>query len=191
MHKPQYTEAEVAAALGGPVTCLGSGAFGETWRRADTAVKIIVDGSYPQDRLRREVDGLRRVSSPHVVRLLDTRAITLRGEQRRALVFEYISGGDVADRISAGQLPPVAEGGGVPAGRAAWSVRMSSSGVGAVRDGVGCSGEAWTRSRHCQSRTIARAGLVQERRVCRANRPGCRATITAPLPARGRGGRFL
>jgi eukaryotic-like serine/threonine-protein kinase len=109
VHTPQFTEAEVAAALGGPVTCLGSGAFGETWRRADTAVKIIVDESYPQDRLRREVDGLRRVSSPYVVRLLDTRAVTLRGQQHPALVFEYIAGGDVAGQIGAGQLPAAAE----------------------------------------------------------------------------------
>lgn len=109
MQKPQYTEAEVAAALGGPVTRLGSGAFGETWRHKDTAVKIIWDETYPPDRLQREVGGLRRVSSPYVVRLLDTRAITLRGEQRRALVFEYITGGDVAGQITAGQLPSVTE----------------------------------------------------------------------------------
>lgn len=109
MQKLSYTEAEVAAALGGPVTRLGSGAFGETWRREDTAVKIICDGSYPQDRLQREVGGLRRVSSPHVVRLLDTQVVALRGEQRAALVFEYIEGGDVAGQISAGRLPSVAE----------------------------------------------------------------------------------
>jgi serine/threonine-protein kinase len=109
VQNPQYTEAEIASALGGPVTRLGCGAFGETWRREDTAVKIIWDGSYPPDRLRREVDGLRRVSSPHVVRLLDTRTVAVRGEQRPALVFEYIPGGDVARRITAGQLPSVAE----------------------------------------------------------------------------------
>lgn len=109
MQKSQYTSAEVAAALGGPVTLLGSGAFGDTWRRDDAAIKIICDASYPQDRLRREVDGLRRVSSPHVVRLLGTRVVGLRGEQRPALVFEYIAGGDVARRIAACQLPSVTE----------------------------------------------------------------------------------
>jgi serine/threonine protein kinase len=109
VHKPHYPQTEVAAALGGPVTLLGCGAFGETWRRDATAVKIILDGSYPQDRLHREVDGLRRVSSPHVVRLLGTQVVALGGEQRPALVFEYIEGGDVAGRISAGQLPSVAE----------------------------------------------------------------------------------
>jgi eukaryotic-like serine/threonine-protein kinase len=107
---PRFTETEVADALGGPVSLLKSGSFGDTWRHLDTAVKIICDGSYPPERLQREVDGLSRVSSPYVVRLLDTRAVPLRGQQRPALVFEYIAGGDVADRIAAGQFSPVGEG---------------------------------------------------------------------------------
>ena len=105
MQAPRFTEAEVAAALGGPVTRLGSGSFGDTWRHGDTAIKIICDGSYPPERLKREVDGLCRVSSPHVVRLLDTRAVTLRGQQRPALVFEYIAGGDVAGGSSPDGCP--------------------------------------------------------------------------------------
>ena len=110
MQAPRFTEIEVADALGGPVSRLGSGTFGDTWRYGDTAIKIICDGSYPPERLRREVDGLLRVSSPHVVRLLGTRTVTLRGQQRPALVFEYIAGGDVAGRIAVGRLPTVAEG---------------------------------------------------------------------------------
>jgi serine/threonine protein kinase len=110
VQQSHYTPAEVAAALGGPVSRLGSGSFGETWRRDATAVKIIVDGSYSQARLQREVNGLRRVSSPYVVRLLDDITVVLRGEQRPALVFEYIEGGDVAGKIAAGQLPSVPEG---------------------------------------------------------------------------------
>jgi len=107
---PRFTEAEVAAALGGPVSRLGSGSFGDTWRHGDTAIKIICDGSYPPERLKREVDGLRRVSSPHVVRLLDTRSVVLRGLQRPALVFEYFAGDDIAKRIAAGRLPSAADG---------------------------------------------------------------------------------
>jgi serine/threonine protein kinase len=106
----RFTEAEVAAALGGPVSLLGSGSFGDTWRYGDTAIKIICDGSYLPERLRREVDGLSRVSSPNVVQLLETRTIALRGEQRPALVFEFIDGGDVAGQIAAGRLPLGAEG---------------------------------------------------------------------------------
>jgi hypothetical protein len=50
VQNPQYTGAEVAAALGGPVMRLGSGAFGETWRREDTTVKIIWDGTGSEGR---------------------------------------------------------------------------------------------------------------------------------------------
>lgn len=109
MQDPKFTEEEVAAALGAPVSRLGCGAFGETWRCGDTAIKIIFDGSYPPERLRREVNGLTRVSSPHVVRLLRTRILPLRGEQRPALEFEYITGGDVARRLIDGDLPSVAD----------------------------------------------------------------------------------
>jgi serine/threonine protein kinase len=106
----QFTEAEVAAALGGAVSRLGSGSSGDTWRHGDTAIKIICDVDYPPERLKREVNGLSRVSSRFVVRLLDTRSVILRGQHRPALVFEYIVGDDVAKRIAAGRLPSVAEG---------------------------------------------------------------------------------
>lgn len=110
MQTPRFTEAEVAAALGGPVSHLGSGTFGDTWRRGDTAVKIICDVAYPAERLKREVDGLRRVSSPHVVRLVDAGTVNLRGQRQPALVFEYIAGGDVAQMIAAGRVPSLVEG---------------------------------------------------------------------------------
>jgi serine/threonine-protein kinase len=106
---PRFTQEEVAAALGGTVSLLGSGAFGDTWRHEDNAVKIICDGAYPPERLQREVGGLTRVSSPYVVRLVTTRIVTLRGEQRPALEFEYIAGGDVARKLAEGDLPSVAE----------------------------------------------------------------------------------
>ncbi len=108
MPASRFSASEVAAALGGPVTLLGAGSFGDTWRYEDTAVKIICVDSYPQ-RLSREVNGLLSVSSPHVVRLLGTRVVTLGGQQRPALVFEYIAGGDVAGRISAAQWPSLGE----------------------------------------------------------------------------------
>lgn len=88
MQALRFMEAEV----------VGSGSFGDTWRHGDTAIKIICDGSYPPERLKREVDGLSRVSSEHVVRLLDTRSVTICGHQRPALVFEYIAGDDIARR---------------------------------------------------------------------------------------------
>lgn len=95
----------VTAALGGPVTFLGRGAFGDTWRRGATAVKIICADDYPAERLRREVDGLTRVRSPHVVRLLETTTTRLGGADRPTLVFEYIEGGDLAARLVRGERP--------------------------------------------------------------------------------------
>ena len=110
MQRSRFPESEVAAALGGPATLLGVGSFGDTWRYGDTAVKIICVDSYPPQRLGREVNGLSKVSSPHVVRLLRTRVVILGGKQRPALEFEYIAGGDVAERIGAAQWPSPTEG---------------------------------------------------------------------------------
>jgi eukaryotic-like serine/threonine-protein kinase len=106
----RFTEAEVATALGGPVSLLGSGSFGDTWRHGETAIKIICDGSYLPERLKREVDGLSRVSTPHVVKLLGTRTVTLGNKHRPALVFEFIDGGDVAKQSAAGRQPSPSEG---------------------------------------------------------------------------------
>lgn len=104
---PRFAEAEVASALGGPVTLLGCGAFGDTWRLADTAVKIICVDGYPPERLDREVDGLNRVNSPHVVRLLDTRTVQLGGVDRPTLVFEFIEGGDLSGRMTGPNSPTI------------------------------------------------------------------------------------
>lgn len=105
MTGPKFSEADVSAALGDSVSYLGSGAFGDTWRVDDTAVKIITFDGYPTDRLDREIEGLRRVASEHVVALRDATTVLLGGKDRPALVFEYIEGGDVAKRISASDWP--------------------------------------------------------------------------------------
>jgi eukaryotic-like serine/threonine-protein kinase len=107
--EPRFTEGEVTAALGGPVSHLGSGTFGDTWRHGSNAIKIIC-GEFSPGRLQREVGGLSRVSSPYVVKLKETSTVTLRGREWPALVFEYIAGNDVAKRIAAGQLPSAEEG---------------------------------------------------------------------------------
>ena len=109
MTASRFPADEVAAALGGPVILLGAGSFGDTWRYQDTAVKITCADAYPPQRLSREVNGLSKVASPYVVRLLGTRTVALGGQDRPALVFEYIAGGDVAGRISAAQWPSPAE----------------------------------------------------------------------------------
>jgi serine/threonine protein kinase len=107
---PRYPADVVAAALGVPaVDFLGGGAFGDTWRAGDTAIKIICADGYPPERVRREIDGLSRVTSPNIVKLIEAKSVILDSIDRPALVFEYISGGDVEGRIQAGAWPSVAE----------------------------------------------------------------------------------
>lgn len=88
---------------------LGCGAFGDTWRAADSAVKIICVDNYPVERIKREVGGLSRVSSPYIVKLKDVRQVQLGGATRTALYFEYISGRDIQERLDQGKMPSTAE----------------------------------------------------------------------------------
>jgi len=125
----RFGEAEVSAALGGPVTLLGRGTFGDTWRFADTAVKIICVDGYPPARLSREVDGLNRVKSPHVVRLLATRIVNLGGFGRPALVFEFIEGGDLSGRIVGPTRPTIQEAMGLLRGLLAGARDLHATGT--------------------------------------------------------------
>ncbi|MFI9740531.1 serine/threonine-protein kinase [Nocardia sp. NPDC052278] len=102
----RHSADEVAAALGASdAKFLGRGTFGDTWRVGDTAVKVICEDGYPPERVRREVSGLLRVSSPFVVRLHSADAIRLGGKDLPALTFEYIDGGDLQQRIETGERP--------------------------------------------------------------------------------------
>ncbi len=103
---PRYESAEVAAALGVPtVSFLGAGVFGDTWKVGDHAVKIICKDGYPPERIAREVSGLSRVDSPHVVKLVQAGAVSLGGQPRPALTFEYIPGGDLQQKLDARSRP--------------------------------------------------------------------------------------
>jgi eukaryotic-like serine/threonine-protein kinase len=99
----------VSRALGGPVWHLGSGAFGDTWRHKNAAVKILCGQPVEQARLQREVDGLSRVCSPYVVHLDSTGTVKLRGQDYHTLVFEYIEGDDVEKRLVRGDQPSAEE----------------------------------------------------------------------------------
>ncbi|WP_372455640.1 serine/threonine-protein kinase [Sphaerisporangium fuscum] len=90
---------------------LGRGTFGDTWRAGDTAIKIICSEDYPAARLKREVEGLRRVSSPYVVALLETLTLSLGDASRPALRFEFIAGGDLARSITEERWPNADEAG--------------------------------------------------------------------------------
>lgn len=106
MSGPRYTPTEVAAALGASsVKFLGAGAFGDTWRAGDTAVKIICEDGYPPERVVREVSGLQRVTSDYVVNLLSAGTVILGGKERPALTFEYVAGGDLEQVLTEGSLP--------------------------------------------------------------------------------------
>jgi serine/threonine protein kinase len=120
---PRFAAAEVADALGDAVEFLGRGTYGDTWRTGSTAIKIICYDNYPEARLRREVEGLSRVRSPFVVELMGTLSLELGGVRRPALRFEYIPGGDLADRITNKQWPSVAEAESLVA---AWYVMSSN-----------------------------------------------------------------
>ena len=103
---PRFPAADVAAALGvANVDLLGCGAYGDTWHAGSHAVKIICVDGYPPERLAREVDGLSRVSSAHVVRLERTGTVNLAGVERPALYFEYVAGGDLNRRIGRSERP--------------------------------------------------------------------------------------
>ena len=120
---------DVADAFGvDTVAPLGRGAFGETWRLdlpdgSHRAAKVILSPTYSRARLDREVEGLRRVSSSHVVVLVDTVSVRVGGEVRAALVFEFVPGGDAASRMSPGERVAPSDvvrfGAGVMAGLAA------------------------------------------------------------------------
>lgn len=92
---------------------LGQGSFGETWaftRPTGTlVVKVLLDPSTTSRRVAREIEGLTRVSSPHVVRLTEVNILNFSVGQRLALIFEYIDGGDVLARIQSGGWPTTDE----------------------------------------------------------------------------------
>ncbi|MFC8362367.1 serine/threonine-protein kinase [Streptomyces griseorubiginosus] len=103
---PRFTPEEVARQLGTEATFLGAGAFGDTWKVGNEAVKIICTDDHSLARLEREVEGLRRVSSPHVVAFRGPITVRLGGKDRPGLKFEYIAGGDLEGRIVNGELLP-------------------------------------------------------------------------------------
>lgn len=107
---PRYEPDVIASALGtDTVTFLGAGTYGDTWHVGDQAVKIICVDGYPPDRVAREINGLTRVDSPHVVRLHNAGSVLLDGIDRPALFFEYVEGGDLQHRIEAAERPSAGE----------------------------------------------------------------------------------
>lgn len=98
---PRTTEDEIKTAFPGhsPVRFLGAGAFGETWRVGNSAVKVIVADTFDSDRVAREVEAA-KVTSPNVVALRDTTTLFASREDRVALIFSYVKGSDLASVIA-------------------------------------------------------------------------------------------
>lgn len=88
---------------------LGTGSFGEVWRApfgdGNAAYKFIHAGGYQVGRLEREIDGYRRVDSPHVVRLFSVQETTIGDQRLPTMVFEYVPGCDLESAI-ARERPP-------------------------------------------------------------------------------------
>lgn len=105
---PRATPDELEAAFPGenPVRFLGSGAFGETWRVGDNAVKVIVADSFDEARIAREIAAT-SVTSPNLVSLKGTTTLLAAGEDRVALIFNFIKGKDLATAI--GEDGPLTE----------------------------------------------------------------------------------
>lgn len=99
--QPRSTIDELRAAFPNETTIrfLGAGAFGETWRVGDRAVKIIVADGLDERRIAREIQAA-GMSCPHVVSLEATMTLFAAGEDRSALVFNYVKGDDLASRIA-------------------------------------------------------------------------------------------
>lgn len=90
---------------------LGTGGYGETWRvevspGKSVARKLLYKDGYDTARLAREVEGLQRVDSPYVVKLLGVDDATIRDRRVPYLDFEYIPGGDLQKWVEAHSKVP-------------------------------------------------------------------------------------
>jgi serine/threonine-protein kinase len=99
--QPRTTEGEIKAVFPGesPVRFLGAGAFGDTWRVGNRVVKVIVADTFESERIDREIQAA-KLNAPNVVSLRDSATIFAAGEDRVALVFDYVKGRDLATVIS-------------------------------------------------------------------------------------------
>lgn len=108
---PAFDSSELMTALGArSVRFLGSGSFGESWA-FDTSsgvrvAKVLNDVALRhRERILREIEALRRVSSPHVVRLLEVQQHVVAIRKRPFLIFQYVAGGDVWSHMTSGRWP--------------------------------------------------------------------------------------
>lgn len=105
-------EAAVRRALGEleEIEDLGGGGQGHVWRirqRGQDTVLKVIPGAEDAERVRREVESLRTVSSPRVMGYHDSTVIEDRGQRWPAIRGEYVPGGTVADALQRNDRPTV------------------------------------------------------------------------------------
>jgi serine/threonine protein kinase len=110
---PTLGDAVIAQALGPfeEIEFLGAGSFGETYRVRksagnDYAIKAIHNASLPAHLWERELESLRRITSPHVVAFLGAGSFRHATLEVPYLECEYIAGGSIKSRIDASDLSP-------------------------------------------------------------------------------------
>lgn len=88
---------------------LGGGGQGQVWRvkqnGAETVLKIIPDAE--PERVRREAESLRSISSPRVMAYHDTTVVADGSKRLPAIRGEFVPGGTVADAVLRGDRPGV------------------------------------------------------------------------------------
>ena len=106
----QVPEEPVRRALGDveELEALGGGGQGHVWRvkqgGVERVVKVIPGDADPA-RVEREVQALQAVTSPRVMSFFDTLTVVHGAKRWPAIQGEYIAGGTVADRLTAGDRP--------------------------------------------------------------------------------------
>jgi len=76
--------------------------FRATWRGRIVAVQVLERSD--RDRLEREITALRRIDSPHVVRLLEVRELEVDGERLPVFICEFIDGYTLEDKVKRAEL---------------------------------------------------------------------------------------
>lgn len=111
---PVLGEATIVQALGPfqEIEFLGAGSFGETYRvrrsGEEYAIKAIHNAASPAHLWERELESLRRISSPHVVAFRGSGTFKNMALDVPYLECEYIAGGSIKSQIDAAEAPPSA-----------------------------------------------------------------------------------
>jgi len=110
VQRPRLDPLVIAQQLGATdLVFLGNGAFGETWEcklyDAPCAIKIITHSNFSAKRIQKEIEGLTRVASPHVVAFLDYLSLQYGAVTHPVLKFELIRGNNLGKHLTRNHWP--------------------------------------------------------------------------------------